>query len=98
MTRQRHESGEKTLPEDIFLFPWERSGHTAVFRARTWGMEPFFLQSFETREEAILHLESLGAPFRELPFEPNFAALLLDGKVCPYSPLGHKTAPEEEVP
>ena len=91
------ESGEKTFPENIFLFPWDRPRY-GVFRAGTaWDGKDPFLRSFEIREEAILHLESLGVPFRELPFEPDFGALL-DGKIRPYSPLGREAAPEEESP
>lgn len=97
MTRRRHESGEKTFPEDIFLFPRDGSQYVVLRVGTAWDGTDLFLRSFETREEAILHLESLGIPFRELPFEPDFAALF-DRKIRPYSPLGRETAPEEESP
>ena len=82
---------EKVSPGEFLLHPDPTGGWIAVQVVPTdWpGYELTFARgiAFPSREEAILHFESLGLPFLDLPFEPWPLEIWKSGRIVPV-PLG----------
>lgn len=80
---------EKVSPGEVLLYPGSADVWIAVQVVPTdrpgYEYELIFASGvpFPSREEAVLHFESLGFPVLELPFEPWFPEICKSGRIVP---------------
>ena len=76
----------KVSPGEFLLHPGSEGRWIAVQVVPTDhpGCDLTFAGVFSSREEGILYIESLGLPFRELPFEPWLPEICKSGRIVPF--------------
>lgn len=79
----------RVVPGDLLLFRFAEGGWTVVEIREPeipgWSLSASVIGVGDSREEAVLYVESLGRGFREIDFEPSVYELEKGGALVPLS-------------